>query len=41
MSYSWTMPEAKDMIRATGTENSKMNLVANDCNLRTVSVLVT
>ncbi|XP_074562237.1 putative beta-1,3-galactosyltransferase 2 [Curcuma longa] len=34
---SWTMPEAKDMIRATGTENNKMNLVANDCNLRTLN----
>ncbi|CAL9758659.1 unnamed protein product [Musa acuminata subsp. burmannicoides] len=32
---SWTMPEAKDIIKTTGTGDNKMNLVANDCNLRT------
>ncbi|CAL9090441.1 unnamed protein product [Musa textilis] len=31
---SWTMPEAKDIIKTTGTGDNKMNLVANDCNLR-------
>ncbi|RWW72364.1 hypothetical protein BHE74_00019836, partial [Ensete ventricosum] len=34
---SWTMPEAKDIIKTTGTGDNKMNLVTNDCNLRTVS----
>ncbi|CAL9757699.1 unnamed protein product [Musa acuminata subsp. burmannicoides] len=33
---SWTMPEAKDIIRTTGTEDNKLNLVANDCNSRTI-----
>ncbi|CAD5176639.1 unnamed protein product [Musa acuminata subsp. malaccensis] len=32
---SWMMPEAKDIIKTTGTRDNKMNLVANDCNLRT------
>ncbi|RWV94711.1 hypothetical protein GW17_00042725, partial [Ensete ventricosum] len=36
---SWTMPEAKDIIKTTGTGDNKMNLVTNDCNLRTVSVI--
>lgn len=34
----WTMPEANDIIRTTGTEDNKMNLVAGDCSPRTVSV---
>ncbi|XP_010929797.1 probable beta-1,3-galactosyltransferase 2 [Elaeis guineensis] len=33
----WTMPEAKDIIRTTGTEDSKMNLVTGDCNLKTIN----
>ncbi|KAJ8514088.1 hypothetical protein OPV22_004522 [Ensete ventricosum] len=35
MINSWTMPEAKDIIKTTGTGDNKMNLVTNDCNLRT------
>lgn len=34
----WTMPEAKEMIRTTGTEENKMKLLAGDCNLKTVSI---
>ncbi|PKU66102.1 putative beta-1,3-galactosyltransferase 2 [Dendrobium catenatum] len=30
----WTMPEPKDIIRRTGTEEIKMNLVSNDCNIK-------
>ncbi|ONK65516.1 uncharacterized protein A4U43_C07F37910 [Asparagus officinalis] len=30
----WTLPEAKDIIRTTGTEDNKMKLVASDCNLQ-------
>ncbi|KAJ8470056.1 hypothetical protein OPV22_024399 [Ensete ventricosum] len=33
---SWKMPEAKDVIRTTGTED-KLNLVANDCNPRIIN----
>ncbi|ONK75631.1 uncharacterized protein A4U43_C03F18910 [Asparagus officinalis] len=30
----WTMPEAKDIIRTTGTGENKMKLVSSDCNSR-------
>ncbi|XP_010923856.1 probable beta-1,3-galactosyltransferase 2 isoform X2 [Elaeis guineensis] len=33
----WTMPEANDIIRATGTEDNKMNLVTGDCNPKTIN----
>ncbi|KAG1347393.1 putative beta-1,3-galactosyltransferase 2 [Cocos nucifera] len=33
----WTMPEAKDIIRTTGTEDNKMNLVTGDCNLKNIN----
>lgn len=33
----WTMPEAKDIIRRTGTEENEMKLLASDCNSRTIT----
>ncbi|KAK8953862.1 putative beta-1,3-galactosyltransferase 2 [Platanthera zijinensis] len=30
----WTIPEPKDIIRRTGTEENKMNLVSSDCNIK-------
>lgn len=33
----WTMPEAKDIIIRTGTEENKMKLLASDCNSRTIT----
>ncbi|KAI0504947.1 hypothetical protein KFK09_015904 [Dendrobium nobile] len=32
----WTMPEPKDIIRRTGTEEIKMNLVSSDCNIKSI-----
>ncbi|WOL07658.1 hypothetical protein Cni_G16405 [Canna indica] len=33
---SWRMPEAKDLIRKTETEDNKLNLVTGDCNPRMI-----
>ncbi|XP_008808431.4 probable beta-1,3-galactosyltransferase 2 [Phoenix dactylifera] len=33
----WTMPEANDIIRTTGTEDNKMNLVTGDCSPKTIN----
>nr|CAD1840977.1 unnamed protein product [Ananas comosus var. bracteatus] len=32
----WTIPEPKDIIRRTGTEGEKMNLVAGDCSTKSI-----
>ncbi|XP_020577553.1 probable beta-1,3-galactosyltransferase 2 isoform X2 [Phalaenopsis equestris] len=32
----WTMPEPKDIIRRTGTEENKMNLVSGDCDIKSI-----
>lgn len=32
----WTMPEPKDIIRRTGNEENKMNLVSSDCNIKSI-----
>ncbi|KAG1368333.1 putative beta-1,3-galactosyltransferase 2 [Cocos nucifera] len=33
----WTMPEANDIIRTTGTEDNRMNLVTGDCSPKTAN----
>ncbi|KAL5972595.1 hypothetical protein ACLOJK_039400 [Asimina triloba] len=35
----WTVPEAKDPIRINGTEDEKMKLIADGCNMKIVSTL--